>query len=365
MMKMKRPKYVKGFIDRNGHSRFYFRRVGFKPVPLPGLPWSPTFMAAYEAAMTGQPAQMIPASKAKAGSFAALAQSYFASPGYKALKPATRRLYNNAIERWCKTKDNNGNEGGTLSAATLQPHHVDDMMKAKADKPESANLVRKVLRALMQHAVKIRMRPDDPTRDIKKLRANNTLGFHSWTDSEIEQFEICHPIGTKPRLAHGLLLYLGQRRSDIVGLGRQHIDENGAINVRQIKTDAILTIPMHSALRAIIDATPSEHLTFLTTQFGKPFTVAGFGKWFRKHCDDAGLPHCSAHGLRKAAARRLAEAGCTAHEIAAITGHASLREVERYTKAAEQKRLAMSAMNKTEPPTVKPERRVDQRRKKQ
>jgi len=50
------------------------------------------------------------------------------------------------------------------------------------------------------------------------------------------------------------------------------------------------------------------------------------------------LRNCSAHGLRKAAARRLAEAGCTEHEIAAITGHASLREVQRYTKAADQKR---------------------------
>jgi integrase len=65
-----------------------------------------------------------------------------------------------------------------------------------------------------------------------------------------------------------------------------------------------------------------------------------------EQCDAAGLKHCSAHGLRKAAARRLAEAGCTEHEIAAITGHASLREVARYTRAADQKRLAAVAMEK-------------------
>ncbi len=109
-------------------------------------------------------------------------------------------------------------------------------------------------------------------------------------------------------------------------------------------------------LQAIIDATPSEHLTFLTTAFGKPFTAAGFGNWFREQCNEAGLPHCSAHGLRKAAARRLAEAGCTAHEIAAITGHASLREVQRYTKAADQTRLAVAAMDKMRTPTVNPTR---------
>src|SRR5262244_666484 len=88
------------------------------------------------------------------------------------------------------------------------------------------------------------------------------------------------------------------------------------------------------------------NMTFLTTQFGKPFTAAGFGNWFREQRNDAGLPHCSAHGLRKAAARQLAEAGCTEHEIAAITGHASLREIARYTKAVDQKKLAATAMEK-------------------
>ena len=96
----------------------------------------------------------------------------------------------------------------------------------------------------------------------------------------------------------------------------------------------------------MIEATPSGHLTFLVTEFGRPFAVAGFGNWFRDRCDEADLHHCTFHGLRKTASVRLAEAGCTPHEIAAITGHASLKEIERYTKTAERKRLAASAMNK-------------------
>jgi len=94
------------------------------------------------------------------------------------------------------------------------------------------------------------------------------------------------------------------------------------------------------------DATPSGHLTFLVTEFGKPFAVAGFGNWFREQCDIANLHHCSFHGLRKAASVRLAEAGCTPHEIAAITGHASLKEIVRYTQTADRKRLAAAAMEK-------------------
>ena len=124
--------------------------------------------------------------------------------------------------------------------------------------------------------------------------------------------------------------------------------------VKQEKTGAELVIPIHPELAAVIAATPSGHLTFLTTRFGRPFEGSGFSHWFRGACDQAGLPHCSPHGLRKAAARRLAEAGCTAHEIGAITGHASLAELVRYTRAADQRRLAEAAMAKTRKSSGKP-----------
>jgi integrase len=360
---MKRPKYTQAFPDRHGTPRFYFRRKGFARVALPGLPWSPQFMAAYEQAMAGQAPTIINA-KAKPGSFAALAASYLTSSAFLTMKPSTKGVYRNAIDRLRASKDKDGNEIGTKSAATLKREHVVKLMAARAEKPESANLLRKVLRAMMQHAVETGLRADDPTRDVKAIRVKSD-GFHSWTDAEIAKFEAHHGVGSRPRLALALLLYTGQRRSDVVTMGKQHVDGNGAIHVRQIKTGAALAIPVHADLKAIIDATPSEHLTFLTTQFGRPFTAAGFGNWFRDQCNDAGLPHCSAHGLRKAAARRLAEAGCTEHEIASITGHASLREIARYTKAADQARLAVAAMDKMRTPSVKLDARFDKNRKKQ
>ena len=81
---------------------------------------------------------------------------------------------------------------------------------------------------MMQHAVETGMRDDDPTRDVKAIRVKSD-GFHSWTDAEIAQFEERHAVGTKARLALALLLYTGQRRSDVVTMGKQHIDKNGAI----------------------------------------------------------------------------------------------------------------------------------------
>jgi integrase len=213
-----------------------------------------------------------------------------------------------------------------------------------AGKPGAANNLRKTLRQLMKHAIDLGWREDNPTRDVCKIKVQSS-GHHSWIEAEIAHFEARWPIGSRERLALALLLYTGQRRGDVVRMGRQHIS-GGILTLRQEKTGAELAIPVHPALAAIIDATARDHLTFLTTRLGGPFKPTPFSNWFREASDAAGLHHCSAHGLRKAAARRLAESGCTTHEIRSITGHASLQEVQLYTDAVEQKRLAVSAMAK-------------------
>jgi len=138
-------------------------------------------------------------------------------------------------------------------------------------------------------------------------------------------------------------------------MGPQHIRDEVLSWTRgktERSTGIELAIPVHPDLRAVINESRNEHLTFLVTEFGKPFTAAGFGNWFREQCDMANLRHCSFHGLRKAASVRLAEAGCTPHEIAAITGHASLKEIVRYTQTADRKRLARSAMEKVKRRTL-------------
>jgi hypothetical protein len=119
-----------------------------------------------------------------------------------------------------------------------------------------------------------------------------------------------------------------------------------SIEVRQQKTGARLLLPIHPKLKAELAQADSKHLTFIVTEYGAPFSVAGFGGWFSDAARAAGLSDRSLHGLRKTAARRLAEAGCSTKQIAAVTGHASLREVERYTPAASQEQLARNALEK-------------------
>jgi integrase len=332
------PKYVHGFIDRHGRPRFYFRRAGFKQVPLPGLPWSPEFMEAYQAALNETPPVEIGGGRTVAGTVNAVVIGYFASAAFQNLAPASRQHYRGIIERFRR-------EHGEKRIATLERRNVLAMLDAKASTPAAARDFLGCLRVLIRYAIDIGLRDSDPTLGIKIAKPKSD-GFRTWSEEDIALFESHYPIGTKPRLALELLLHTAQRRADVIRLGPQHI-RGGVLSVRQQKTAKPLAIPVSPALAAALDATPSQHLTFLVTDDGKPFEAAAFTKWFRRCCDAVGLSGYSAHGLRKAACRRLAEAGCSASEIAAISGHASLREVERYTRAADQARMARNAMART------------------
>jgi len=333
-------KFVHRFRDRHGKWRHYFRRPGFTQVSLPGLYASPEFMAAYTAALGGETSpKLVPGlSRETRGSMAALIASWYQGGDFKRFRKQTQVTYRGIAEAFRQ-------EHGEKPVNLLEGHHIRRIMAKKAETPTAANNLLKVLRSIMKHAVADEWRADDPTFGIRPLKVRSD-GFHTWTEAEIAQFQTFHKIGTRARLAFDLLLYTGQRRSDVVRMGRQHI-QGDLIAVTQQKTGTSLMIPVHPALRVTIDGTKGAHLTFLTTAQGRGFAAAGFGNWFRDVCREAGLPdNCSAHGLRKAAARRLAEAGCTTKQIAAVTGHATLKEVERYTVAAEQETLARAAMAK-------------------
>lgn len=323
--------YVKSYRDRHGVLRHYLRRPGQPSARLPGEPGSPEFMAVYLAESVTKP---VPNAD---GTVNALAMAYYAGAEFAALAPMTKRTYRNLVEKIRA-------EHGDKLFADLRPHHVRRIVAERADRPAAANAWLKMLRLLIRFAMAEGWLAADPTAGVKRVRSKSE-GFVTWSEAHIAQFEARWPLGTRQRLALALLLYTGQRRSDVIGMGRQHV-RAGRIAVKQQKTGARLSVMIHPRLHEALDATPSDHLTFLTTEAGAPFTSAGFGNWFHDAVAGAGLSGIAAHGLRKAAARRLAEAGCTAHQIAAITGHRSLREVERYTRAADQMTNGDAAIGK-------------------
>lgn len=337
MTRKRLPKYVSEFSDRHGKMRVRFRRKGRADYYFKAVPWTDDFMREYQACLDGDSAPAIAAgaSRTKPGTISALIVAYYGSPEFNGLADSTKTTYRGILERF-------RTEHGEKRVAAIERKHIKAIIGAMSDRPSAANNLLDRLKALMALAVDIGMRKDDPTIRLRGYSTKSD-GFHTWTEDEISAFERRHEIGSKARMALALMLFTGQRRSDAVKMGRQHVD-GGTIGVAQQKTNGKLRIPIHPELRAIIDATPIENMTFLTTAFGKPFTPAGFGNWFRDRCNEAGLQHCSAHGLRKAAARRLAEAGCTNQQIKAITGHKTDKEVSRYTAAADQGRLATEAM---------------------
>ena len=328
-------------VDRFGNIRLYFRRRGQQKIRLRGLPGSEEFMAAYRAALSGTEEVKRQYQRTTKGSFGYVCQRYFASATFKALDVSTQAWRRRALNAICERH-------GDKPVSLMRAKHVRMLRDEKADLPGAARNRLKALRALFRWAVEEGEAPHDPTIGVDAI-SYVTKGHHAWSLEEVEAYEQRHPLGTKARLAMTILLYTSWRREDAVRLGPQHISD-GRIRYRQAKNEhrnpIDMDIPLHPDLAEAIAASPSDHLTFLVTEYGKPFTANGFGNAFKDWCRQANLPHCSAHGLRKALATRLAERGATPHEIMAITGHQSLEEVERYTRAVRKSRLADSAMSK-------------------
>jgi len=306
-------------------------------------------MNEYRAALNGtaQPVAKQPEGRQRAaiGTLRGLITQYYGSAEFKRLEPHTQHVRRLILDKLCQSTDANGVCRGDKLYAQMEARNVRILRDEKAATPEAANQIVKMLRQVFSYAVATDLAKANPAKEVPYLKPG-TEGFHTWTIDEVYRFEQRHPIGTKARLALALMLYTGQRRSDIIQFGRQHV-KNGWLKITQQKNrnrkPITIEIPVLAEMQNIIDASPCGDLTFLVTEFGRPFTSNGFGNWFRDRCIEADVPG-RAHGLRKATATRLAELGASDREIMAVTGHQTSKEVDRYTKAARRKVLAESAM---------------------
>jgi len=351
-----RLQYVHAFRDRHGKVRHYFRRPGFKQIPLPGLPGSPEFMEAYQAALSGMtaPPSMIGASRTTAGTLNAAIVAYYASKSFiDGLAPETQRMRRNILERF-------RNEHGDKRMALLQRVHIVKLLEPM--KPHAQKNWLKTIRGLMAFAVANNIRIDDPSEGVKPTKAPKNIGHMTWLEPQIAMYREHHKLGTVARLAIELLLNLAARRYDAHPLGQQHI-RDGRLCWRPHKTlrstNKVLKVRIIPEFQAALDATPrSENvLTFLTTDRGKPFASAAafgnkFADWCRAAglkpvlCDDGRVRSFRAHGLRKAALRALAHAGCSGSEMMNVSGHSSLAQLQEYLDEVEQERMADAAIDK-------------------
>lgn len=332
---------LSSYVDRHGRRRWRFRRNGYQ-CPLPD-PQSREFAEAYSAALKASESGGSRAALARipAGSIRALFIHYLQSADFDRLAEATRTPRRRIIDKFV-------DEFGNLPAARLERQHITKLISKRSGTPAAANELLKVLRVVYSHALRHGLVTADPTQGIRKVK-DQSDGHRTWTDEEILHFRTAYKPGSRERLALELFLCTGQRVSDVARMGRQHL-KNGAISVTQQKTGQAVTIPVLPELQTEIDLIGPGQAMFILTDRGTPYGVKPLSQWFVARTQACGLPAgLSPHGLRKACARRLAEAGCSPHEIASITGHRSLSEVARYARAADRLKLARQAMNKLSP----------------
>jgi integrase len=342
-------KHIRRDRDRHGNARIYLRVPGRVQVRLREAPGTAAFLAEYQAALAAaSPTTAADERHGVPGSLRWLCMAYYRTPEFRGLGATTKSVRRSHLDSICDSRIATGELRGALPYRGMKTKNARKIRDEWAkDGPEAANGRTKALRALYVWAMSAGHVDHNPARDVPRLRGS-IEGFHSWTIDEVEQYRARHPIGTKARLALDLLLFTGTRRSDVVTLGRQlvrdgwfHWTEYKGRD-RQRKDRAVPILPV---LQATIDASPTGDMIYLVSEFGKPLTKDRFGRKFRDWCDEAGLHHCSAHGLRKAGATIAADNGATSHELMAIFGWESLKQAELYTKRANRKRLAGKAMH--------------------
>jgi integrase len=347
-----RFKYVRSYHDRHGKRRVEYRRNG-RTIPIHAEPGSAEFQAAYETAkaLFETPDGRKSPEPVSPTSLRWLCVEYFKSAEFGQLSLITQNMRRGVLESILLERFRPGSPQlfADCPLKSLTHDHVIVLRDRKKHAPTAANARIKALSVLFKWGRGKGGLIHNPAHGVDKLKVFGD-GHHTWTEQEREQFKSHHQLGSKARLAYALLFHTGQRRSDVVLFGRQHV-HNGRLSFTQTKNrrnnPVSVEIPMPAELQQVIDATTTGDLTFLTNEDERPFTAAQFSDWFRRRCDEAGLPHCSAHGLRKSAATFHADNGCTAHELMAILGWLSISEAERYTRNADRKRNAERGMQRT------------------
>jgi len=338
------PRHVSAWRDRHGKLRFRHRKNGITRY-FKNPPGSAEWLVEFHEYEGTSATEIKP--RHTSGTLGDLITRYYRSQDFNSQGEVSQAKNRAVIEEFRQGRDHR-------PVAMLTFEHIDAILAKKAQKvavdgkratggPAAAQRLRKQLRRLFEHGVRLGMIRTNPVELTARVRYK-TGGHHTWTEAEIAAFRERHPLGTKARLALEIILWTGQRRGDVHRFGPQHV-RDGRINYEQEKGGKELWLPVAAQLRAAIDAMPAIGVqTFLVTEYGKPFSKGGFGNWFRDRCDEAGLKHCTAHGLRKAIARRLAENGATQKMIKSVGGWSNDREVAIYTAGADQAELARTAL---------------------
>lgn len=329
------PQYVYRERTRHGKSVYYFRKGKARRLRLPDF-GSADFEAAYHAALLGVVSEGKRA-KPVSGTLGWLIEQYRQSSKYAGLSYATRRQRDNIF---AGVKKSAGHLPYRLLTRQLIARGCDD----RAATPHQARHFLDSMRGLCAWAVKAEYLSDNPAAGVENPPQPATDGYTPWAEVDVAAYERKWGKETRERVWMHVLLYTGLRRGDAVRLGRQHV-RDGAFVLKTEKTGTEVTIPIRAELAETLRVGPTGDLAYVAGASGQPLAKESFGNMFRDACKAAGVTK-SAHGLRKLAAIRAAEAGATVDELDALFGWSGGRTSSIYTRKADRKRLARRAMDK-------------------
>ena len=342
-MKLKGLKrYKSGGIDY-----IYHRATGIQlPAHLPED--HPEFLAAYLAASKPKEAGQVKSVElVQPNSVADVIGKYLRSHAFQRLSESYQEVRRRDMNRLLKLNDG---AVGRVAFANVRPEHIRHQMDTMKVNPANERL--KSWSALGEFAVQRRLVTTKPTVGISQLKGKTTQGYIPWTFADITIYRRYWSYGTEARLAFELQFWAGCRISDTVGLGPKNVDEEGWLVFIQKKTKSEVSVPFDRGLPKFAAAEDLEHLrlaiaamsprkgTFMLTEHGRPRSSKGASQWFSERAQMARVPEGkTSHGLRKSRMILHAERGANIHQIAAWSGHETLKEIEHNTKQAEKRRL--------------------------
>ncbi|MGO4353883.1 tyrosine recombinase XerC [Rhizobium sp. RAF36] len=357
MIKPRLPRFCVFDPDRRGNGRYYVRKKGAPKIRIkaafesrPGE-ISKAFMDEYWAALASIDGTIAAAPAkvtAREDTFNWLCDQYYRSDLFQRFDRDTQRDKRSVLTRFCEG-------AGELPYKKYRKEDMEKSQLKRRDKPGAADKLVKVIKALFNWAIEKKLATHNPAVGVAAINVGSE-GFHTWTPEELDQFREFYPLGTKPRLAMEIMINIGARLSDAAGIGpRNETIIKGERWLRfTVKKNrkrfgpVTIEAPMTDELIAAIAATEIGADAYLVTSFGKPFVTAGLGNKMRDWCNDAHLPDCSSHGLRKAAAVALAENGASAPELCAIFGWTNLRTAQIYIDKANKRKMARNAFRRRE-----------------
>lgn len=332
-------------VDRHGNVRVYFRPKDKPKVRLREPFGSAAFMEEYKCAEAGVPYEAASPAKpkkrapAKANTLEHLCQQYYVR-GASSVSADTMYRRRRILEKVCAIY-------GQAPFTDVTPRELASIRDELAATNGARNNIVKAVGALFAWAKEAHITDFNPAHGIRRLHSGN--GFHAWNVGEVRAFVKRHPPGTKPHRALVFFLFTGLRVSDVARLSWENVTDDGRVHLVPSKTSkssgAVVDIPILPALAVEIGKTPPGQETFMLTDHGKPYSVKSFGMKFARWCEQAGIGHCSAHGLRKIGATIAAELGASEHQLMAIYGWTTQEQAAHYTKTVNRRRLSDQGMS--------------------